>query len=297
MNGLFKSSALVACGLFSLSVLPAQGAITFLDHFNSSSSFDINPANGDYAAGDSTATLNNSPTTDTGFFPGSTPANLAFKAGATSPSYVDFDGNGGNIQYTSPTSGGITLGAWLKFTGGDQTYGPYGRMITLGDPDLGDDFLMVDYGNSHEFRPRATFRDGDQWTQMEVGVVSFTDWNYVAVTVDLTNTLMTMYIYDAAGSSVGTWSQAISFGVNWGTGWNLDNSAASRVRIGGPVGAGTVWADEVSIDDQVLSVSEIDARVSSMVGGNQLAVPEPASLGLILLGGAGLLARRRRLAH
>lgn len=294
MNNLSKAAAIVACGVLSWSIAPAKGAITFLDHFNSSSSFDINPANGDYAAGDSTATTSNSPTTDTGFFPGSTPANLAFKAGATSPSYVDFNSFDGNIQFTGPTSGGITVGAWVKFSGSD----PVGRIFTVGSPDLDDDFLMVDYGNGHPSIPRAYFRDGGSSQTLETpSSHSLADWTYLAVTVDLTNSQMNLYLYDTNGNAVAGAPVSVSIPVS---GWNLNNPAAvgQRIRIGGPAASGSiVWVDEFSIDDQVLSSSQISARVSSMVAGNQIAVPEPASIGLLLLGGIGLLARRRRSAR
>jgi len=292
MKNLFKAAAIVACGIFSASVIPAHGAITFLDHFNSSSSFDINPANGDYAAGDSTATTSNSPTTDTGFFPGSSPANLAFKAGSTSPSYVEFNSFDGNIQFTGPTSGGITVGAWVKFSGAD----PVGRIFTLGSPDLDDDFLMVDYGNGHPSIPRAYFRDGGDSITLETpSARSFSDWNYLAVTVDLTNSKMNLYLYDTSGYAVAGAPVSVTIPVS---GWNLNNPAAvgQRIRIGGPAAAGSVvWVDEFSIDDQVLSSAQIGARVESMVAGNQIAVPEPASMGLILLGAAGLLARHRKI--
>lgn len=293
MYDVAKAGVVLAAGILSIVISPAQGAITFLDHFNSSSSFDINPGNGDYAAGDSTATVSNSPTTDTGFFPGSSPANLAFKAGATSPSYVEFNSFDGNVQFTSSTSGGITVGAWVKFSGAD----PVGRIFSLGSPDLDDDFLMVDYGNGHPSIPRAYFRDGGSSQTLETpSARSLSDWNYLAVTVDLTNAQMSLYLYDNTGAAVAGAPVSVSIPV---TGWNLTNPVATweRIRIGGPAASGSiVWVDEFSIDDQVLSSSQISARVSSMIAGNQLAVPEPASLGLILMGGMGLLARRRRFA-
>ena len=290
------AAVIIALATFPMLETTASAGITFLHHFNSSTSFDIAPANGDYAGGDSTATTSNSPATDVGFFPSSTPANLAFKAGSTSPSYVEFNGADGNIDYTSPTTGGITVGAWIKFTGAAN---PVGRVLTLGAPDLDDDYLFVDYGNSNTDILRASFRDGSNIAPVtSPSAVNLSDWVYLAVSVDLTHSLMTLYFYDDTGTAIGGSgaSTAISVG-----NWNLDNPLAvgHRVRIGGLAAPGSaLWMDELSIDDEALSESTISARVASMVAGNQLAVPEPLTTGssLLLLGALATFRRCRRSA-
>jgi len=287
-----KAVSIVAFSFLTVVISPARGAITFLDHFNSSSSFDIILANGEFAGGDSTATLSNSPTTDTGFFPGSTPANLAYKGGSTSPSYAEFIGSDGNIDFTSPTTGGITVGAWVKFFGATN---PVGRILTLGAPDLDDDALMLDYGNSNTDIPRAYFRDGASVQTLTTGsAVNLSNWVYFAVSVDLSASQMKLYLYDATGAALASSPLSTSIPVS---SWNLDNPLATghRVRIGGAAAPGsTLWMDELSIDSEVLSQAAISARVASMVAGNQLQVPEPAAGFSLFVAGLATIRRQRR---
>lgn len=292
MRNVSTTALIVASGILAASVSSADGAITFLHHFNSNSSFDVTPANGDFAAGDSTATLSNSPTTDTGFFPSSTPANLAFKAGGTSPSYAEFNGYDGNINFTTPTTGGVTVGAWVKFSGAAN---PVGRILTLGWPDLDDDTLMVDYGNSNTDIPRAFFRDGGSIQTLTTGsAVNLSDWVYLAVAVDLGASQMNLYLYDNTGAAIGGTPLSTAITVS---GWNLNNPLATgvRVRVGGAAAPGsTLWLDELSIDDEVLSGSTISARVASMVAGNQLEVPEPSAGFAFIAAGLAMARRHRR---
>lgn len=289
MHFMSKAVTLFVPGVVAMAIAPAYGAITFLDHFNSSSSWNINPANGDYAGGSGVAATSGSPTTDTGFFPGSTPANLAYKhTGAGN--HVEFLGSNGNVQFTGPTSGGITVGAWVKLSGSST---PVSRILTLGDPDWADDILALDFGAAHDNTPRLVFRDGGTYSVLETPTtMSASDWVYLAASADLSNSQLKLYAYDATGALMG--GSPVSGPLTLDGGWNLNNPLAvgHRVRIGGPAAPSTsLWVDELTIDGSVLSQSEISARVSSMIAGNQLAVPEPA--GIAAMAVLGVLASRR----
>src|SRR5262245_61252791 len=89
----FGFSMIVLGALAFCSVV--RGGITFLDHFNDASSWNINPANGDYAAGTGIATPVGSVSHGTGFFPGSSPTNGAFSAssGQNDLQFPSYDGN------------------------------------------------------------------------------------------------------------------------------------------------------------------------------------------------------------
>jgi hypothetical protein len=283
---LFFVSGAIAAGGWSATAL---GAITFLDHFNGQTNFTLNPAQGDYAAGSGTAVVSGAtvPGTDTGFFGG---GDLAYHSTAADQN-VEINGPG-NIQYTSGTSGGFTVGLWVKVTGSNV----YGRAVTLGSPyPANDDFFVVDYGQSHDNYPRSTFSNSGMGSvTLETGAVaSLPSWAYIATTVDLTNAEMKMYVYDQSGNQTSMDTASLAGLV---TALNDFNPyVTGRIHIGGLQGAGSnLWVDELSIDNEVLSESQITARVGSMVAGHELAVPEPASMALVGLGGLMLIRRRRK---
>jgi hypothetical protein len=278
-------------GFCVVAVSPVQGAITFLNHFNSTSTFDVVPANGDIAAGSPGATVVGSPTHGVGFFPGSSPTNGAYVG--TVGQTITFNGHDGNINFTSPTTGGITAGAWVKHS----SMGVYGRIFMLGAQAFDDDALLFDYGNAHGGVPRAYFRDGGGFSSpLETpSAVDTSNWVYTAVSVDLSGGTMTLHTYDSSGVALPGTPVSTSIPVS---GWNLNNPLAvdSLIRIGAGLDTGmTLTMDEFSIDDEALSAAAISSRVASMVAGNQLAVPEPAA-GLSLMVAGLVLARRKRRA-
>jgi hypothetical protein len=126
--------------------------------------------------------------------------------------------------------------------------------------------------------PRAYFRDGgDFGGPLETpSALNATNWIYTAVTVDLSSSLMKLFVYDASGAAIPGTPVSTSIPVS---SWNLNNPLAvdSKIRIGAGFAAGnTITLDELSIDDQVLSESAIAARVASMVAGNQLSAVPPS---------------------
>jgi hypothetical protein len=286
------ASAIMTVGIS----IPANAAITFLDHFNGQTSFTLNPAEGDYAGGSGTAVTTGSPTTDTGFFGAGDLAYHSTNAGQ----YVDFANppplpyTTGNIQYTSDNSGGFTVGTWFKMAGSYEA----GDVFTLGYPS-GDDHLELSYGESTQSTPRVVYANSGLSssilsTSSQV-VADATHWIYVAVTVDLDNAQMSMYAFDSAGTLKSSTTSPISLTTM--NGFNLRENG--KVEIGNfqdyPQTT-DVWVDELSIDDQVLSQAAIQARVDSMVGpnGHELAIPEPAALSLLGLSGLMLVRRKRK---
>lgn len=288
MNGrMFNSLAVASAIAVSAMALPAMGAITFLDHFNGQTNFNLNPAYGDYAGGSGAAVVSSAaPGTGPGYFGG---ADLAYHATVPGQNpYLDFD-SPGNIEYASPTSGGVTVGYWYKMSG--AYWAGYG--VLLGDPAQGTaDGLELSYGEGNGFTQRALFTDaatGGSGVSLSWAGYSY-DWMYVAATVDLTNQKLSLYTFDSSGNVLSSNTVAIPVDAN---GWNVKN--LGQVRIGGQQYPTTtdMWLDEVSIDDEVLSQAQIQARVNSMVAGHELAVPEPATLSLIGLTGLLLIRRRR----
>lgn len=286
-----KLVSILIPGVCLAAVSPVQGAITFLNHFNSTSTFDAVPANGDIAAGSGTATVVGSPAHGVGFFPASSPTNGAYVG--TVGQTITYNGHDGNINFASPTTGGITAAAWVKLS----STGVAGRIFMLGAQGFDDDALLLDYGNGNPGVPRAYHRDGGGFggPVQTPSVVDTSNWVYTAVTVDLTNSEMKLYVYDSAGAAIPGTPVTTSIPVS---GWNLNNPLAvdSLIRIGAGLDTGmTLTMDEFSIDDEALSASAISSRVSSMVAGNQLAVPEP-TVGLSLLAAGLLTVRRQRRA-
>lgn len=264
----------------------AHADITFLNHFNDTASYNINTANDDFAAGSGTATTAASPGFATGFFPGSSPGNNALQLNNDLES-VSYAANG-NVQFTSPTSGGITVGTWFK----NNAAGNVNRLFIIGAAGLDDDYLQVDLGASNTNILRAQFRDGGSGSivSQEASSIDPTGWHYVASTVDLTSSEMKTYLFDSSGTLIGGTPLTSSITV---TGWNVDGGTITLGNRTIPDGVATQDLDEFSIDNLVLSQSEIQSRVNSMIAGNQLVVPEPSSLGLLGLGALLALSRRR----
>lgn len=139
----------------------------------------------------------------------------------------------------------------------------------LGEQSLGDDALLLDFGNGHTGVPRAYFRDGGDFSDpLETpSAIDATNWIYTAVSVDLTNSLMTLHVYNFCWRHTNT--KVPSHTALPVSGWNLSNPLAvdSLIRIGEGFDPGqTMTLDEFSIDDVALSSSAIAARVASMVG-------------------------------
>ena len=119
--------------------LSASANTTLRLHFNDTTSWDINAANGDYAAGSTGATVAGSPMWDTGFFPGSTPANKAFYVTNATPK-VSYVGNDGNVPIYNPTSSVMTVSFWIKMIGNLSS-----RPVIIRSGGF-EDFLMFDFG-------------------------------------------------------------------------------------------------------------------------------------------------------
>lgn len=285
---IFLSAALVAIAIFSADV-QTEAAITFLNHFNDTSSYDINSANGDFAAGSGSATTAASPGFDTGFFPGSTPSNSALAIDADNE-YVSYS-PADNVHLASPTSGGITVGTWFKFN--DEAKN--GRLWVIGRPDFADDYLFADFGFGSTNKLRLQFRDGSSasTTTIQTSAISATSWFYVAATVDLTNSTMNLYLFDDTGALAGGAPLSTAIPVS---GWNVDTSLSSKILVGHRTTSATTTLslDEFSIDDEVLSQADVQQRVTSMVAGSQLVVPEPATSIMLLCASTLSAASLRR---
>ncbi len=234
-------------------------SITFLDHFNDSSSWDINTANGDYAAGTEAIVSVDSPSWDTGFFANSSPANRCYYAQDTE--VLKFKADDGNVS--CPSDGGMTIGFWCAFDGSNLSVKP----VTIHNSDFSD-YIQINFGYTGTGKWTAAFKDDDDLTTVTVSTdtsSSVTSSIYIAVTVDLANSQITIYQYDNNGDSiVAPYTGAITV-----TGWDV-TSASSLIEINYKQDADNFWMDELSLDNRVLSQAEIETRVTDMVNGNEL---------------------------
>lgn len=111
-------------------------------------------------------------------------------------------------------------------------------------------------------------------------------WHHVAVTVDRTAELNTVYI---DGAVAGTHSPGSTFGTN-----------SFRMQIGGnPQASGRGWdgnIDDVALWDRALTPAEISSIWNDGDGASiaSLTIPEPTSIVLCGLGGFALMLRQRR---
>jgi hypothetical protein len=282
--GLLAIAAAAAIGF----VVPANAAITFLDRFNGQTDFALNSAAGDYAANGGglygrhmTA---GSSGTDTGFFGAGDLSMYTSTAG----DYLDFTSSSPNtgapgiVGVGGTSSGGFSAGAWFKV----KTGGTYGNVFKISNGDVyGGDMVIGAYGVSSAGQARSQYYDRDNGVStLGYAATPATDWTYLEVTVDYTNQKLNTYLFDKTG--VLKDSSSTAFASTPGQG------VYNEIQIGGSA-SNQFWYDEVNIDDTVLSQSEIQSRVNSMVAGNPLAVPEPASVALMGLGGLMLIRRRK----
>jgi hypothetical protein len=287
LNSLVAASAVAVVIGF---VASADAAITFLDHFNGQTNFSLNPSQGDYAAGSGTAVVSSSaPGTGAGYFGG---GDLAYHT-TTNGRYVQFEAKD-NVQYTSTTSGGFTVGAWVKMAGTALA----GDVLRVGSQYTWYDHVDLTYGWSSEHELRVNVQDYEQLpgysAQSSSQLIDVSEWVYLAASVDLTNNQIVLYDFDkngVAGTNSGT-AYAIPFDPDLFVNGTLPTYVI-QIGLNQYASTSDIWIDEVSVDDQVLSASEIQGRVSLMAAGNPLSVPEPASVTLIGLGGLLLKWRRR----
>ncbi len=241
-----------------------RGDITFLDHFNDLSSFNINPANGDYSAGTGIATVVGSALLHGGFFPGSTPVNgaLSLSSGDNSVQFPAFDGN----VLTDITTGGITVGCWFKMGSASNT----AQIFVIGNPLLSYAYADADYG-SVASTVQAGYCNNTSVVTSPGEVINATQWNYLAATFDLTNEALTEYVFNSTGALVGS---PVSSPISVPQIWEIGSALTYEVSLGGQI-TGSITMDEFSIDNTVLSQAQLQQRVDSMVAGDQLSVPTP----------------------
>jgi hypothetical protein len=104
-----------------------------------------------------------------------------------------------------------------------------------------------------------------------------------------------MYVFNDAGLIQTADTASLAGYLTSQNGFNIKD--LGRVRIGqnqDSPATTDIWVDELSIDNEALSQSAIQARVDSMVAGHELAVPEPAAMALLGFGGLMMIRRRKK---
>ena len=244
---------------------PGPTNTTFLAHFNDNTSLDINLDNNDFSGGDYTAAFTADPAWSTGFFTNSgasTPDNRA------SSSTVKFDADDGNVAYDSVASGGITVGCWVK-----NPTDVVGKFFRIGS----GDYIWLDYGQSGGKKIRCRWHEGSEYispVNSSILTGNIENWVYIAITVDLTANMLTQYQYDNTGTTIGApLTQAIT-----GDDWDITNSG-SYVEV---YGSSTIMIDEFSIDNYVLTQTEIESRVARMVAGKEIGDKPPSGTFIVI---------------
>ncbi len=259
----FKNLILAALALCFATTVLADNRMTFLAHFNDSSSWNINEDNGDVADGSGSASVGSAATHATGFFSDSTPTNGALSFTSATGDSLSYSATG-NVDYAGPTSGGITVGCWHKFTLSEgSTYGAT-KLFRIG---TSTDYAEVWFGPGAAGKARIKFLDDGSYKSLDSATVTTSGslgWTYFALTVDLSNQECTLRQYSSSGNLLATDTLAVNI-----TSWDAKNGS---ITFGEYVTSAVAqyFFDEFSIDNYVLTASEIQARVDSMVAGTQL---------------------------
>ena len=234
-------------------------SLTFLAHFNDSSSWNINTSNGDYAKGSGIATVLGAPTWGTGIFHGSIPEDKAFHATDGSKKVTFSTIN--NVEYANPTSGGITIGMWCKFQGEN----PSGKSFIIHSSDWSD-YLTLSYNSTETNKWVATLSDSG--TRLDVAGTNATsfvnEWMYIAVTINFDSQELTLYQYDANGNSVAGSPRVRDI---TSTGFDVRDGV---MQLNYQLDAGGVLIDEFSVSNASLTSGQMQERVDLMVAGREL---------------------------
>lgn len=229
---------------------------------------------------------------------GATQTNTAFKktSGFNLPSVVPTDAAG------NPTGAAVDAGV-MSFPAAAQTMGyvvTHGIAANGGGSYVNQYTLVMDllWPQASQGTWRGLFQtnttnsnDGDFFINPDNGIgisgqyhgtILAETWQRVAVSFDLTTSTMNKFV-----NGVLVNSQTLSQGVDGR--WALDPTFLLFTDEDGETAAGFV--DKVMLYDGALSAKEVES-----LGGlaNGPVIPEPATLGLIALGGMALLRRRSR---
>jgi len=189
---------------------------------------------------------------------------------------------GGNVTIPDAVSLQIsntfTIAAWFNETSNSN----YGHLFVTGDGGAngrswllqtdngGDAAYFWSGGGNTEFNHSLGF-------QLPNGGAAPENWHHIAITYD--GSTMKNYL---DGTLIGSQFGVSSALDTWGT-----------LRLGGFNVAGSGFGG--SLDDMVIFNTDETANIASIMAGThtEMMIPEPTSLALLVLGGLGLLRRRR----